>query len=192
VATDQQLPNYELIITNGDNLEITLTQTIQLNVQVFENGKLLSPTPSQIIYTSSDNSIAEVSDTGVIQPINEGEVEITASYGNVNSKINVDIVTVVADNFTYEIVGEDSIIKNYTKRYVAKKYNNGILVEDAPFEFSIIADNVPVNAYTLTVVDGKSCDIKANANTYYITLRATDKIDSSQYFDKIILLKSRF
>ena len=139
VATDQQLPNYELIITNGDNLEITLTQTIQLNVQVFENGKLLSPTPSQIIYTSSDNSIAEVDNTGLIQPINEGDAIITVKYGDLSTNINISVVDDAEDNYIARIVNSPtSIVKGWSENFIGKFYNNGIDINTEETSFSIL------------------------------------------------------
>lgn len=192
-ASDKQtLPNYSIQITNGTDIQLTLTQTIQLNVQVYKDNVLLSPTPSEIVYNSSDESIITVSNTGEVQAIFEGDAKITVSYGNVSTSININVSNIAQDNFTYEIVGEDSIIKNYSKNYIANKYNNGVLVQDTEFDFSIIADDVPENAYTLTIISDTECSIKANANTYYITLRAMDRIDNTQYSDKIIKLRNIF
>lgn len=192
-ASDKQtLPNYSIQITNGTDIQLTSTQTIQLNVQVYKDNVLLSPTPSEIVYNSSDESIITVSNTGEVQAIFEGDAKITVSYGNVSTSININVSNIAQDNFTYEIVGEDSIIKNYSKNYIANKYNNGVLVQDTEFDFSIIADDVPENAYTLTIISDTECSIKANANTYYITLRAMDRIDNTQYSDKIIKLRNIF
>lgn len=192
-ASDKQtLPNYSIQITNGTDIQLTLTQTIQLNVQVYKDNVLLSPTPSEIVYNSSDESIITVSNTGEVQAIFEGDAKITVSYGNVSTSININVSNIAQDNFTYEIVGEDSIVKNYSKNYIANKYNNGVLVQDTEFDFSIIADDVPENAYTLTIISDTECSIKANANTYYITLRAMDRIDNTQYSDKIIKLRNIF
>ena len=192
-ASDKQtLPNYSIQITNGTDIQLTSTQTIQLNVQVYKDNVLLSPTPSEIVYNSSDESIITVSNTGEVQAIFEGVAKITASYGNASTSININVSNIAQDNFTYEIVGEDSIVKNYSKNYIANKYNNGVLVQDTEFDFSIIADDVPENAYTLTIISDTECSIKANANTYYITLRAKDRIDNTQYSDKIIKLRNIF
>jgi hypothetical protein len=90
----------------------------------------------------------------------------------------------------YEIVGDADIIKNYSETYTANKYNNGVLVPDAQFDFIIIPGDTPISAYTLTIISDTQCSIKANASTYYITLRAIDRIDNTKHIEKTIRLKS--
>lgn len=192
VATDQQLPNYELIITNGDNLEITLTQTIQLNVQVFENGKLLSPTPSQIIYKSSDNSIAEVDNTGLIQPINEGDAIITVKYGDLSTNINISVVDDAENNYIARIVNSPtSIVKGWSENFIGKFYNNGIDINTEETHFYLTADDgvSDTTLATITYQDTNgNCTILAGNKTGYVKLwfKNTDEsIVSEPYRIKI-------
>ena len=186
----QNIPNYTLEVLNGDILELAMTQTIQLKIQIYKDDTIIQHNPSDVVYSTSNNKICEVSVDGVLQPIDEGEVAITVKYGIVEKQINVVISDVEIDSFTYEIIGEDSIIKNYTKQYTANKYNNGTLIGNAEFTFSVINDTTPSTMYTLTTIDDTNCAVKANGNTYEIILRATDKDNALAYVDKKILLKS--
>lgn len=114
-----------------------------------------------------------------------------ASDFSVVSYINIDVYDVPMDNYTVEVSGEQEIIKGYSETFNASKYNNGVLVV-GEFTFSIINGSTPTSSYTLSVVDGDTCSVKANSSGYTITLRATDILDTNNYVDKELRLVSLF
>jgi len=123
-----------------------------------------------------------------------GNVVISVSMSadnTISDSINVEIVEDVVDNYSYIIEGNSDIIKGYSQTYIAKKYNNGILVEGVEFTFSVITGTTPINSYTLNIIDNDQCSIAANSSVYYITLRATDN-SNNEYIEKSIKLKNLF
>jgi len=171
-----------LSLKNGDNN--------QLNVIVKDNDVIVEN--PQLIYTSSDTNIVTVSATGLITAIASGTAIITVAYKNTNKKINVTVEDEVKNNFTYSLVGDmqpDTSIKasSYTV-YTAKKFNNGVEVADAKFDFEVIAGDTPSTAYKLTINSDKECRIDAKEYVYDIILRAKDR-DKGDCIDKEIKLK---
>ena len=127
---------------------------------------------------------------------NEGDVNISCKMDNDNliqDSIGIEIVDLPQDNFTYTLVGNilpDTEIKSgSTKIYTAHKFNNGIEIMDAIFDFSIIAGTTPSSAYVFSVLSGNSCSIKCNSYTYYVTLRGTD-VGNGEIVEKVIKLRS--
>jgi hypothetical protein len=90
------------------------------------------------------------------------------------------------------INGSTNVVIGATNTYEAIHYVNGRIVL-TEFDFSIIADdNVPVDAYTLTIIDNTHASIKCNKYPYNLTLRAINKNDNTKYVDKVIKLTSFF
>jgi hypothetical protein len=186
---------YRVEITNGDTLQIAQSQPLSLNTIVYQDDVALL-TPPPLIYGSSDETIATIDNTGVITFISTGIVTFKVSLGNDTSIFNSIEVTVIADmthNYTYDLVGNilpDTEIKtNITKIYTAHKYDNGVLVEDSSFNFEVIAGDTPSTKYIFTVIDSKSCSLKALGYLYYVTIRTIDT-SNNEFIDKVIKLRS--
>lgn len=188
---------YTIETTNTDT-GIEKNKTLQFVVTVKDNDVVVD-NPA-LTYTS-DNENCTVSDTGLITGVNVGTSVITATFSadGITKSTSITITVtepVPQDNFTYTLVGDlepDTIIKvgNYIV-YTAKKFNNGVEVADAQFDFEVIAGSTPSSAYIFTILNDKECQIETNESTYTITLRAKDRADNSKYIDKEIQLKSIF
>src|SRR5690606_2057156 len=55
-AEEQHLPKYSIHILNGSEVNLQQSTTLQLNVNVYDNDTLISPTPS-LLFSSSDENI---------------------------------------------------------------------------------------------------------------------------------------
>lgn len=190
---EQILPVFTVNILNGDILSTDITTSVQLNVQTLKDGVVLSPT-LPVTYSSSDELVATISSSGLVTPLTTGNVVINCKLTNdllVSDSIIVNVIEVPVDNFTYLITPPDTEIKSgVTKIYTAHKYNNGIEVVGAVFDFAIIAGSTSSSAYVFSVINDVSCSLKCNQYTYYVTLRATDRLDDTKYVDKVIKLRS--
>jgi hypothetical protein len=194
-AEEQHLPKYSIHILNGSEVNLQQSTTLQLNVNVYDNDTLISPTPS-LLFSSSDENICVVDSNGLVSALDvTGSCVITVSLASdtsISQNININVEDISEDNYTVEIIGSNDIIKGYSKIYIANKYNNGVLVPDAEFDFCIISENTPTNAYTLNIINNTQCSITANAANYSIILRATDRLNNSNYAEKTIKLKNIF
>ena len=191
---EQVFPSYSLTILNGDSIQVNENDSLTINAQVKIDGVIILPTPN-LVFSSSDIAKAIInSSTGVVTIIGIGSVVFScklASDLTITDTINVEIVEVPIDNFTYLITPEDTEIKSgSTKIYTAHKYNNGVEIVGAEFVFSIIAGSTPSSAYTfVSALSVNSCSIKCNSYTYYITLRGTD-VGNGEIVEKVIKLRS--
>lgn len=190
-----KIATYQLSIINGDNLQTYINQPLQLNVQVTKtiNGIATNITStSNVIYESSDETIATVDNVGLITFNDIGNVVVTAKLSNDNTvidTISLDVINIPQNNYTVEIVGVSEIATGQTKTYSFVKKNNGVVFDGSLFDIQIINGISPISSYTLSSITDTSCSIKCNSYTYYITLRVFDRDNHSLYTDKIIKLK---
>jgi len=195
-AEEQVFPNYSITITNTEPLTTDATTPVQLNVEQKDGTTILTEL-LPVVFTSSDELVATVSATGYVTPVNIGNVTITVtleSDASVNDSIAITVEEVpVIETYYLELTGEAEIIKAYSENYTCvKKNNSGVVVDGAMFDFTIIPGTTPTSAYTLTILNDTQCSIKANANTYYIDLVATDRADNTLTVSKHLKLASLF
>ena len=182
---------YELTILNGESIQISEIQELTIIAQLKVNNVVVD-NPS-LLFFSSDEEIATIDNNGVVTVIDTGIVTFMVSLtsdSSVSSNIEVEIVEEEIDNITYEIIGVSDIYYGYSEQYVAKKFNNGVLVPDAEFTFSILGD-APASVYTLEVDSDTECTITANQVTYNIILRAADN-ENGEFVEKNITLRNLF
>lgn len=192
---EQEVHTYTIEILNGTTLDIQEGTTLQLNCNVYDNGSLISPTPS-LTFTSSDETICAIDENGLVTAQNNiNSCTITVSLASDNSildTININVIAVPQDNYTYTLsstsLPDTEIVVSQTKTYQSQKYNNGSPVAQT-FTFNIVGD---VISYQLTVVDGNNCSVKALKSGYTITLNAVDDSDNSRVISKNIILKNLF
>lgn len=156
--------NYELIV-EPTSISIQEGQTGQINAELLLNG--VPQQESNFTYLSSDESIAIVNETGLITGVSAGTITITVSAKGQTQIVNVEVSAIPQDNFTAEIVGEDSIINNSTKTYTAIFKNNGVEITD------MIATVTSSNTSLATIVtfSGNTFDVKADrTNKGYVTI----------------------
>lgn len=150
---------YVLDIENGEEVQLKVNDTLQLNI----SSQNLTET---IIFTSSDPSVANVSNTGLITGLSEGESFITASANNTSDTIKVvvsknttilnpSIEILDGDEFSLEIeqtyklniktenITEDLIFSSQNE-FVAKVDNSGLItaISEGETLIEVKANNV--------------------------------------------------
>lgn len=195
VAEEAIEHNFAVEILNGDSIEISQFQLLTINIQVTDNGEIVS-SPA-LSYSSSDETIAIINESGVVTILGIGTVTFSvclASDESVSDSIVVEVVEDVEEqhNITYSLSSTSSpdteIKQNQSKTYVAQKYDNGSVVSQT-FSFSVVGDT---SSYEMTVVNGNECSIKALKANYNIVLKAVDNSDVSKFVEKNISLKALF
>ena len=163
----QQIPTFTLEILNGDSIQVNENDPLTINAQVKIDGIIVSTVPN-LIFSSNDITKATInSSTGVVTILDVGNVVFSCKLENdlsVMDDINVEIVEVPIDNKTVEISGSTSIIKTYTKEYLALFKNNGLsIVKESSFWLTGI-DNLPTTLSIITSQNSVSntCIIKGN------------------------------
>jgi len=176
----QETHTFVLTILNGSNLSIQEDNTLQLNVNVTDNGVLLvNPT---ITYLSSNNLICTVSSSGLVTSVGIGSCTINASANGVSEDIAVIVDASITDDYSVAITGSESIKINKTSTYTATVYNNGVIVSGIDCIWSLVGSYASINSQ-----DGDNCVIIAGAiSGNSVTLRATKSDDITIYKDLVI------
>jgi hypothetical protein len=187
---DKKLINNTIEIINIDNVaEITLLNSLQLIIKTKFNGSVVdNPT---ITYSSSDDDIAVINSSGLIMPIAEGSVTITANSSAAQSQDSflLNIVPVVSDNYKTHIIGDESITVYETNNYEANFYNNGVLVvNNGTWALTDLLDN-PTSFASISVA-ANTCSVTANNNkNQHIKLKYYLDTDPSVFAEKNIKIK---
>jgi len=198
-AEAQETHVYSLNILNGDNLSLTLGETLQLDVQIFDGTTIVSPTPS-ITYTVSNTLVATVSATGLITSLIEGDVIISAKLSSnltVLDTLNLTIQEVVADNYTVDVYGDSSIVLSDTKTINAKVYNNGVEDITKGVNWTVINEDGTVLEYlSIDSQDSNSITLTATSNSAYknknVVIKGTFTEDILVFDEHIIKIMSLF
>ena len=192
---EQVFPSYSLTILNGDSIQADINTPVQLNIQVKDRETII--TSPLLTFTSSNNLIANVSNTGLVSFLSVGNVNISCKLDNDNliqDSIGIEIVEEEQNNYTVEISGSTSIIKTYTKEYLAVFKNNGLpIIKESSFWLTGI-DNLPTTLATITSQNSVSntCIIKGDTLGYVkIWCKSVDEEIVSQD-GMVIQIKSLF
>lgn len=178
VAEEAIEHNFVVEILNGDSIEIQENTNLQLNVEVKDNGNIMSPTPV-VVYTSSDENICTVDDSGLVSAIAVGNCVITASSNGVSDSIGISVIENVQHNITAEISGSNSIIKGKTSEYNCVVRDNGIVVPGDMIFYLTGDDGVSnTNLAIISSYDTDSCIVTAGNATGYVKLFAKNESGS--------------
>lgn len=172
---------YSIEILNND-VNLTVGDTFQLNIKAYANSVEVSN--PIVTYISSDETIATVDENGLINCIAEGNCVVTVNYQDVSDSININVQSVVVDNYSINISGNNSISIGSTEIYNVSILNNGVEVEES-VTFSLSNELCSIQSQ-----DGNSCTIKAGNNTGTIDLIATLDSDNSVVNSKTISITS--
>ena len=169
IAGAFELPVYEITILNND-IELQAGSNLQLRVNITKNGDIIN---LPVVYKSSDETIATVSNTGLVTGVEDGDCSISVELednSNVSDAISATIKNTPINNTIEDIVGDENIPTGVSRVYQIYKYIDGVQQPDT-YTFSI--NN---NLGTLTNITGNSVKIKAGKNTGSIILTAQNNV----------------
>lgn len=177
-STEQQiLPTYALTILNGDSIQIAQSQPLTINTQVTSNGEIIH-SPS-LTYSSSNVNIATIDENGVVTILSVGTVAFNVYLASDESVSDSIVVEVIADveeqhNYTAEINGSNSIIKDKSANYTCIFKDNGVQMSGISSVFYLTSDD-GVGSTNLASISSQdsvanSCVVLAGSNLGYVKL----------------------
>jgi hypothetical protein len=196
----QILPSYFLTILNGSIISIQQSNTVQLNIQV-KDGTTILPTPLPYLFVSSDETICQVSDSGLVTSIGIGTATITCKLQSDETVYDTISITVeempIVDDYTVQISGATTVKLNSNITLNANVLNNGIIDSTKSVVWSLRNQDGSVNQYVSIVSqDGDSIELKATSNNSfvgkYVVVRGSLNGDLSVYSEHLVQIKSIF
>ena len=175
------LQTYTIKILNGDEVDITLGESLQLVLECTENDVVVVVDP-YVEYSLSTGSTGYISvdSSGVISADALGSGSVIAYYKDTTDYINIDVVAGVVENYSYSLLANiepSSEVKyNQTKIFNASKYyNTGTEVTGSVFEFTVtLGTGASSSNFLLTTSSDTSATLKCLQYPNNITLVATD------------------
>jgi len=174
-AEDQHLPNYSINILNGDNIQVNISDSLQIQCEVLDGDIVLSPTPP-LVFSSSDETVATIDNNGVVSILGMGIVTFTVSLKsdiNIKDNITVEFVDVLQHNYVVTISGNTSIVKGKTATYTATFTDNGQTITQKSFFYLTADDGVSTTTLaTITSQDptANTCVVTAGSTLGYVKL----------------------
>ncbi|WP_311078289.1 hypothetical protein [Paenibacillus polymyxa] len=183
--------DHQLTILNGDYVSIEEKQTLQINVEIKNRSEVVNVS-DELIFAVDDESKATISPAGLLTPVEKGLVRVSISFRDITKTLQVNITASTTNNYSCEIVGDDSIKYNMIKNFRSSVFNNGIERDD-------------ITHYWITDIDGFSpsslasileqdqilhtCKIKANNKKGFFLLHCENR-SKLAYTNKKIEIKS--
>lgn len=160
--------------------------TYQLTYTAIKNGNIIDN--PIISYAVSDNTIATVSDTGLLTMIAAGNVTVTATWTDGNNTACITTIT-VADSSnpdvpnppvttgTTVITGNTNLKNGYSRTYTATFYDSSENIVDGITAVWSVTDCAFTNEVIQTVMDGNKIQLKVDNEDLIdetFTLNASD------------------
>ncbi len=125
---DQQVePKVNSVTITGSKSTLGLDQTLQLGVSVSIEGTA----SKDVVWSSSNVSVATVSSSGLVKPVAEGKVTITAASTFDTSK-QASVVIEIVDRGPYPEIYEEGF--DYTKTFPSKEAKDFVGIDVPSFE----------------------------------------------------------
>lgn len=147
---------YTIIINNGLDLKINLNEQIHLDVVVKYGGIILD---APIIYENLNDEVISVNENGVITPLNDGTSIVNIKVLGLTRSVAIRVIddSYIPDSLYIAIDGEPEINKGKNYTYIAKLYNNGVLVDNFICSWDLNSTKAVIVSQ-----DNNSCTIMGN------------------------------
>lgn len=191
------IPSYSLTILNGTNLSLQAGNTLTLTTELKDRGIII--TNKALIFTSSNPSIATVSNMGVITTIANGSTVITVKMADdvtITDSLSLTVEFSTAINKVVVAVGSDTVLLGDTETYIREIKNNGVIDNASFVQWFLYADDgISVSDLaTLSFNSTTQCTIKPNnkAQVGFVKLKCVVIGSPSVYEIKRIEIVSLF
>ncbi len=187
--------SYSIVILNGSDAEITLNESLQLQLECTDNSEVVVDPTITYSLTTGSTGVISVSASGVILGSLIGSGNVVATYNSATDSIDIDIVTAALVSYSYDLVAniqpENEVKYGQTKSFTAYKYyNTGTVVTGSVFEFTVnLGTGASSSNYLLTTSSDVSVSLKCLQYPYSISLVATDQDILANTVTQVISLK---
>lgn len=169
---------YSIKILNKTTI-LSQDKTLKLQVEVYDRNKKVDT--DEIIYSTSDESIATVDENGLITGVSEGNVTISVQFKDIKETFDLQVIKQEIDNYSCKIEGEDCAFLGSNEDYLVRFYHNGQEIKSIA-TWSITDENNKETNYAKVIsTTNTTCTIKVTKEwiftdykTKYIYLHCKD------------------
>lgn len=192
IANFADRPRFTLTL-DTDASEFSIGNDIQIQYTLLDKDG--QPSLKEVVYSSSDESVCTVSDTGLATAISNGNATITVAMKN-NSDVSDTVVLSVVDTpvsmIEYLLDNESlTLLRNQSRDYTAIKKNNGV-IESETYAFSIINDSTSNSDYVFTVIDGDTFRLQNKTSSGELSVMVIPQGDVGNQFVRVFTMKSGY
>lgn len=196
-VADATACTYSITITNGENANILEGDRLQLQAKVMLNGYEVQ---RNVVWSSSDTTIATIDSSGIITGKVSGNVVITAcieSTPTIKDTISITVNSLPSDNYSISISGNTSVTYGMTSTYTATVLNNGVATTGKVVTWGIRNEDGTTTPYgTIKSFTDTTCVVQiANNQNYigkYVVLTSTLSTDVNIFTEYRIKVKGLF
>lgn len=167
---------YTLVYNGVVTLDRSSVETYQLSYTAMKNGSPVdNPT---LVYTSGDETTATVSDTGLVTPLKDGKVTITAKWTEQNVECSNQFTIIgepSGDVWNMVISGSNSLKVGFTRTYTFSVTKNDVAASVDDIQYEIVN---PQNIVFATNT--------YDASTHTLTLQC----DNEDYIDETFTINA--
>ena len=201
IADTDKIASYTIEI-NEMNAEVEIGATFQYTATIYRNG---TEDTSKTVEWSVSNENATISNTGLVEAISVGTLDIIAAVRKkpeVSTSLPIEVIEATpTEVITYKVWSSntDGTVKSYTnfdltygstKWFGVDKFVDGNLAStNDTYTFSLDPNGTPTSAYTYTVVDQQKVELKADDYTYSVILNAASN-ETGETMSQTIQLNS--
>ncbi len=178
---DYYIHDYSIHISNGNSVNLSANDTLQLDVVAKDHGTITS---LPVTYSTSDSSIATVSNGGLITAIANGTITIRASLTNdpnTYSEMSVNVSDVVESGWTLDISGSDFCKIHQIQKFTGTVKNNGVTDTSKLIRWTLYDDSgsQPTTLGTIISQSGHDVVIQAGKYTGHVKIKGTCYAESN-------------
>jgi len=137
----------------------------EINVTCKEDYTIVE-SPEGIRYSSTNETVATVSENGIINALKEGSCKIICTWNGVSCEIDLTVTEV--ETIAYKINGADTIRKGKTETYTIEPNKGEIVIEVDDYSDSV--EIINQDSYSIT--------LKCNRYGSFITINVYNSINS--------------
>ncbi|OPH61720.1 hypothetical protein BC351_00315 [Paenibacillus ferrarius] len=164
---DYYIHDYSIHISNGDSVNLRTNDTLQIEIEVKDQGSITS---LPLSFTSSDSSVLSVTETGLITALSNGTANVRVSLTNnpdIFDDIQVLISDVVQSGWTLDISGSDFCKITQAQKFRGEVKNNGVTDTSKLIRWTLYDDSGTQPTTLGVIISQSGHDVSILANKKY-------------------------
>lgn len=160
------------ISTNDDTINLTPSSIVQTEYSLLDRNNVQSDKP--VKYTSSNELICTISDTGEITGVAVGSTTVRIEMennANVFTDVNIVVADIIPDNISYDVSPDGlTVFRRADNTYTVQKLNNNV-EESEIFTITMVSNTLESGRFEFELIGNNGFRLKNNGTVGEIVIR---------------------